>query len=226
MSDYREERKPLAKEDYVEPNCVLCEQPYGAEPETKSVPVQRIIEKMDAYMAKRDYAGAERHLRYGREEAKLGRDERGQLMLYGELVGHYRKTGEKEKAFANGEAVLALIEKAGFADTISAATAYVNVATACSAFGENERALELFRKAKAIYESSAYVRPELYGGLCNNMALTCAGLGLFDEAFACYEKAMETMAKVPGGALEQAITCLNMADAVELRDGPEAGEIF
>ena len=30
----------------------------------RAVPQQRIIEKMDEYMSRRDYAGAERHLLY------------------------------------------------------------------------------------------------------------------------------------------------------------------
>ena len=35
---------------------------------------------------------------------------------------------------------------------------------------------------------------------------------------------MAQMAKVRGGALEQAVTCLNMADAVAAEQGLEAGE--
>jgi tetratricopeptide (TPR) repeat protein len=87
-----------------------------------------------------------------------------------------------------------------------------------------ERALALFERARPIYESSAATRPELLGGLYNNMALTCVALARFDEAEALYDKAMATMAKTPHGALEQAITCLNMADLVAARDGMEAGE--
>jgi hypothetical protein len=56
------------------------------------------------------------------------------------------------------------------------------------------------------------------------MALSCQALGQYEEAFSLYEKAMETMACVRNGALEQAITCLNMADAVAAQSGPEAGE--
>ena len=41
MHDY------LEPEDYVEPRCVLCGDPYGTVPEVKSVPQQRIIAKMD-----------------------------------------------------------------------------------------------------------------------------------------------------------------------------------
>ena len=46
----------LGPEDYLEPACPLCEEPYGVTPAAKPVPQQRIIEKMDEYMSRRDYA--------------------------------------------------------------------------------------------------------------------------------------------------------------------------
>ena len=218
------DNKPLGPEDYAEPACLLCGEPYGAEPSLRAVPQQRIIEKMDEYMSRRDYAGAERHLLYWMEEARLGRDLRGQLMLSNELIGHYRKTGDREKALRWVDEALRLLRTLDFEGSVSAGTTYVNAATACNAFGENERALSLFEKAREVYESGVQVRPELLGGLYNNMALANQALGRYDEAFALYDRAMEQMGKLPGGALEQAITCLNMADAVAARDGLEAGE--
>lgn len=214
----------LTPEDYAEPRCVLCEAPFGAEPPVRSVPQQRIIEKMDEYMARRDYAGAERHLLYWLSEARLGGDKRGELMLLGELVGHYRKTGEKEKSLARGEEALALVEALDYGGSITAGTTCVNVATACSAFGLPERALELFEKARAVYEAVPETPPQLLGGLYNNMALVCTALGRFAEAHTLYDLAMDCMARVPGGALEMAITCLNRADAVAAEAGEEQGE--
>ena len=203
---------------------MLCEEPYGVTKEVKPVPQQRIIEKMNEYMGRRDYKGAERHLHYWLEEARLGRDLRGELMIRNELIGHYRKVGEREGAMENIDVALALLEALDFGQTISAGTTYVNAATACNAFGENGRSMTLFQKAKAIYEAAPRTEAGLLGGLYNNMALTCAALERYDEALAYYEKAMEQMGKVPGGALEQAITCLNMADMLEKRDGLEAAE--
>ena len=197
---------------------------YESQPRLQPIPQRRVIEKMDWYMSRRDYAGAERHLLYWLEEARQGGDLRGALMLRNELVGHYRKTGEREKALASGEAAVKLVERLDFGDTITAGTTYVNFATALNAFGENARALALFEKAKPIYESSAATRPELLGGLYNNMALACVALGRYPEAEVLYEKAIERMQALPHGALEAAITCLNKADLVEARDGMEAGE--
>ena len=254
----------------------------------RPVPQKRIIEKMNEYMSRRDYSGAERHLSYWFEEALLGGDLQGQLMIRNELVGHYRKTGQKEKAMDNAAKALELLETLEMEKTITAGTTYVNAATACSAFGDHERAIALFTKAREAYESSAYTDAELLGGLYNNMALTCTALGQkrltegndgaqaqgglqtkdgaqaqgglqtkdgaqaqgglqtkdgaqaqervqtqaggksaaewFEEALALYEKAARVMAGVPDGELEQAISCLNMADTVEAQAGMEEGE--
>lgn len=199
----------------------------------RPVPQQRIIEKMDEYMSRRDYDGAGKHLMYWLEEALQGEDLRGQLMLRNELIGHFRKTGNRDEALKNVEEALHLLDRLDFGSSVSAGTTYVNAATACSAFGENKRAMALFQKARRIYESLPAEDPkekQLLGGLYNNMALTCAALAKEDardwygQAFDLFEKALEQMREVPGGELEQAITYLNIADALEGRDGPEAAE--
>lgn len=214
----------IKKEDYVEPACPLCDEHFGAEPKVKRVPQQRIIAKMDDYMSHRDYAGAERHLLYWLEEARLGQDERGELLICNELIGHYRKTGNQEKAFVYAERALELIREMEFEGTISSGTTYVNAATAYNAFGRNEEAFRLFEKAREVYESGPNTDPALLGGLYNNMGLVCVSLKRYEEAASLYEKAMEVMGCVPGRELEQAITCINMANAAEDELGPEEAE--
>lgn len=192
----------------------------GAAP---GIPQQRVLQKMDEYMSRRDYAGAERHLRYWLEEARALGDARGELLVCNELVGHFRKTGNREGAFEQARAALALIDDMDFGQSISAGTTYTNIATAYNAFGQNAESLELFRKAAALYESSPHTDPQLLGGLYNNMALTCVTLGRHDEAQGLFRKALDTMAKVRHGQLEQAITHLNMADAAAALDRAKAG---
>ena len=189
----------------------------------QSIPQQRIIERLDDYMSRRDYAGAERHLRYWLDEALAAGDKRGELMVRNELVGYYRKAGDRQQAFLHAGAAARLVEKLGFENTISAGTTYTNIATAYNAFGENERALEYFGKAVALYEGSPHTDLRLLGGLYNNKALACVSLGRFHEADELYEKALATMSQVENGELEQAITYLNMADAVTARTKAEKG---
>ncbi len=209
----------IGKEDYAEPRCLLCEEPYGAEAQVKPVPQARIMEKVDAYMARRDYPGVERHLLYWLEEAKLGHDKKGELMIENELIGHYRKVQDQAHAFAHAEAAIRLLNEIGFEGSITEGTTYVNAATAHQAFGAHGTALAYFEKARAAYEAIPSVKPALLGGLYNNMALTLVSLGRFQEANALYEKALQTMANAPHGVLEQAITYLNMANAAEDEKG-------
>ena len=185
----------------------------------RPVPQRRIIDKMDEYMSRRDYNGAERHLLYWLEEAKLGGDLRGQLMLRNELVGHYRKTGQKEPAMESAEKALALLRELDMEDTITAGTTYVNIATACGAFGDHERAIRLFEKARIAYESSSQTGAQLLGGLYNNMGLAYMDTGQYGQAHDCYAKALETMSRADHGELESAITLLNMADTLSLEKG-------
>lgn len=214
----------LKPEDYAEPRCLLCDEAYGVTPQVKSVPQQRIIAKMNDYMSRRDYAGAERHLLYWLNEAKLGKDGGGELMIRNELIGHFRKTGNREGAFEHAEAALELLDKLGLSGSKSAGITYINIATAYNAFGENEMSLQIFNKAKETLQRLKDPDSDLLGGLYNNMALTCAALSRFDEAFSHYESALGYMSKVKGGGLECAITYLNMADAYEAALGSEAAE--
>ena len=214
---------PLEREDYEEPRCLLNMDPPNAETPVSTIPQLRVREKLDEYMSRRDYDGAERHLRYWLEEARAGRDLRGELMVRNELIGHYRKTGNRDAALTQADAAIALLEPLGLGGSVSAGTTYVNAATAMNAFGENERALELFHRARETYEAAS-ADEALLGGLYNNLALVETALGRYDDAAAHYERAMAIMGRQPNGALEQAITCLNMADLAAARYGMERGE--
>ena len=215
--------KFLNPEDYMDsafPAGCSC----GNESEERAIPQQRVMAKLDSYLNAKDYEEAERHLLYWMSEADRLHDLRGQLMVSNEMIGLYRKTGKQIEAYAYAEKALSLLKEMDFEESVSAGTTYVNAATAYNAFGEHEKALELYEKARAVYEGNPAVPDHLRGGLYNNMALSCKALGRYDEAFALYEQAMRAMAEVPGGVLEQAITCLNMADAVAAQQGLEAGE--
>ena len=214
----------LQEEDYQESACPLCLRPGPGKEPASPIPQKRIIEKLDAYMSRRDYAGAERHLLYWLEEAKQQSDERGELLVRNELIGHFRKTGKQKEAMEQIEKALQLIPVLGFEGTVSAATTYVNAATACQAFGDAGRSADLFEQARKIYEERPETRPDLLGGLYNNMGLTLTAMGEYEKALIMYERAMEQMSLADSGKLEQAITCLNMADLAEARDGIETAE--
>lgn len=188
------------------------------------IPVMRVRDRLDALTGKKDYLGAANHLKYWRAEARALGDLDGEFAVLGEMMGVYRKLGDREKAMESAEAALAMLPLLDIEDSVGAGTAYVNAGTVCVFCGEGERALELFTKARRIYEDTLPREDERLGGLYNNMALAAAELAQWDEAFRLYALALEIMARQPSGQLEQAITYLNMANAAEAAKGMEEAE--
>ena len=213
----------LEKEDYVDPRCALCGKP-GEEETVQPVPVGRIMDKLREYEDRNDWPAVERHLKYWLAEAEANRDERGQLMLHNELMGYYRKQGKKDEAFSHAEKADYLVKKLEMEDTVTAGTTWVNTGTVREAFGDPVGGLEFFERAKANYEKNLPDNDGRLGGLYNNMALSLAVCGRFDEAMGMFCNAIEVMKKQEYGELEQAITWLNMADAAEAALGTEQAE--
>ncbi len=178
--------------------------------------VERILEKLDEHLERNDYHSAEKHLLYWLEEGKGHREE---VPLLNELMGLYRKQGMEEPAIKTAETAIEKISVYGMEKRVSAATTYLNSATVFKAFGKADRALPLFEQAKEIYENNLNENDKKLGGLYNNMALALVDLHRFREAREYYEKAVSIMEKHETGALEVAITYLNIASAIEEEKG-------
>ena len=216
----------IQKEDYEEPNCLLID-PSTGQPQScgnRAIPLMRVLEKLDDFCGKEDYAGAERHLQYWFAEAEALGDRRGCFSVANELMGYYRKQGRKDEALAWVQKALALTDELEYTHTPGGATCYVNCGTVYDAFAMPEEAIGFFEKARAIYENAPHREWKKLGGLYNNMALTLADLERYGEAMENYYNALEAMAHVENGELEQAITWLNMADALAMKDGPDAAQ--
>lgn len=214
----------LHPEDYVEPRCVLCGEPYGAEPKPVLIPRDRVLEKFDTYMAQKDYASAERHMQYWLAEAEAGRDKQGQFQICNELMGYYRKIGKRGEALDSVRRALKLVREMHMEDSVTGATALLNAATVYDAFGMAEKSVDLFRQARVIYERELSEDDPRRGGLYNNMALALAAVQAYDEAQALYLAALRIMENAPRGKLEQAITYLNLADAVYAQLGAQEAD--
>lgn len=210
----------LKPEDYKEPACIFCTDFYQPDkPSVTPVPLQRILAKLDEDFGRNDYAAAERHLLYWIKEAGEGGDLRGLLSLENERMGLYRKLGRKEAAIGCAEAALELAEKTELTDSVTGATTDLNAATVFKAFGMAERAIPYYERARAIYERQLAPDDPRRGGLYNNMALALCDLGRYAEARNCYDAALSVMAKAEHGALEQAITQLNLCNLAEAEKG-------
>lgn len=216
--------RTLEPADYAEPACLLCGQPFGEPERFRPVPMNRVRARLDELEGRRDFAGAERQLKYWLEEARMGRDTRGEFSLRNEMMGLYRKQGRREDAYHCAGEALALIPALDIGDSVAAATCYVNCATVYDAFDEPERALPFFEQARNIYVKRLSTADPLLGSLYNNMALALAQLGRYGEAMDLFERAIQIMSTKPGGELEQAVTWLNMADALLASRGAEEAE--
>ena len=210
----------LDEKDYKEPSCPFDFSMWTDEDPASRIPVDRVIEKEDAFLAKNDYPGAERLLKYWLGEAQAGGDVRGAFAVLNELMGVMRKSGRESDAFSYAEQAVALSHHPSIGDgSIAQATAFLNAATVRKAFGKSEEAVALYEKAAAIYEKELDENDPRLGGLYNNTALALTDVGRADEAVALYLRAIELMGKVKNGALEQGMSYLNLCDALLKRDG-------
>ena len=129
------------------------------------IPVRRVIDKMNEYMSRLDYAGAERHLNYWLAEARAGGDRRGELTVLNELIGHCRKTGQKEAAERYSGEALSLLDALELGGSVTAGTTYINIATAAYVFGDYVRSMDMFDRAESVYLRNPDTDPQLLGGL-------------------------------------------------------------
>ncbi len=181
----------------------------------------RILDKLDGFLSKNDYAGAESHLLYWLGEVKLTDNKRAMLLLENELCGLYRKLQKEKDALAAVEAALALVVDMGIENNIGAGTTYINAGTVLKAFGRAKEAIPLFEKANAVYQKELPKTDNRFGGLYNNMALAFVDVKEFGKALELYEKAIKVMQSTKDGMLEVAITYLNIASLREAELGLE-----
>lgn len=185
----------------------------------ESISVDRVLDKLDTYLHKNDYAGAERHLLFWLGEGLASDNPRLIIAIRNELMGLYRKLGRREEALACVKMALEELEARGVSQQSGAATTLLNAATVYKAFGMAEEALPLFLRAREIYERELAADDARLAGLYNNMALALVDLSRFEEAISLYGRAIAILEARGDSAPEIAITHLNIASAKESAHG-------
>lgn len=211
--------------DYKEPSCALCGGREFYNPDKNApdgrIPVSRAIEKLDEYLNKNDMVGARAHLEYWQKEAISLHDEHGELAITNELIGLYRKLGEKQLALSSANRALALVNLLKLEGSLSEATILLNVATAYKAFGDSEKAVALYNKTFAVYNEKLPENDVMFAGLFNNAALALTDLKRYDEAEAYYKKAIAITEKAENGAPDAAISYINLAHLQDEQQKPK-----
>ena len=215
--------------DYKEPRCLLCDgkdfyYPDGKKP-IERIPVNRIISKIDECFEKNDMAGAGKVLEYWANEAVAFNDLDGELAVMSEMMGYYRKTGEKEKALKSVKRGFELINLTGREKDVSTATVMLNGATTLKAFGQAEKAEKIYGEVLEVYNKFLDKNDEKFGGFYNNFALCLQDLKKYEKAEDCFKKALAVMKNVKGGKPDMAITYSNLATLYELWLGGEDKKI-
>ncbi len=213
----------LRPEDYIEPACPFCTDGYKNERPRETVPVDRVISRLDALLSKNDTEEASRHLNYWLEECNRVGDMRARLTLLDEQMGLMRKTGKDEEATCAANEAIRLIPVLKQENTQCHGTVLLNAATVNKAFGRNREAIELYEKSRAILEALP-TPPSLLAGLYNNAATAYTSVNEYKKARELFDKALSIMLETENGGCDAAITCLNLADLTAAEKGAEDGE--
>ena len=192
--------------------------------EIKNLNSQTILNELDEFLSRKNYDGAEEFLLKTLSTAKNGNNFKTEILCLNELMGLYRKLSRKEGAYSCTNKAIERINELKLDGQVGVATTYLNCATVFKAFGEPQKALKFYEKANAIYVNKLEPDNVQFAGLYNNMALALVDLERFNEADTLYKKAIEILKKDPSGALDTAITYLNMASAAEAKFGLEKAE--
>lgn len=205
--------------DYKEPRCVLCagKEFYNPNIDAPSeiIPVDRIIEKADRFYERNQIEDAEKLLVYWKNEALTVRDKKGELSLLNELIGVYRKLGDRENGIKTINRSLELIEILFKEKSVSTATIMLNVATAYKSFNLSDLAKKTYVQVEEIYDNKLSKDDIKFAGLYNNMALALVDLKEYLNAEKYYFNAIKILENKDEQNNDLAITYVNMAHLYE-----------
>ena len=174
------------------------------------IPLQEILAQCDTLFNAEKSAEKGELLRFWRQKAREAGDRQGELSLLNELMGHYRMTGDVSRGLEAVREGTALIDVLQIGGSLSAGTIFLNGATALHAFGETDKALELYERSYQNYTRHLPCGDERFAGLFNNMASVYMSKGLLKKAEEFYLKALELLNE-KGSFMDAAVTCLNLA---------------
>jgi len=189
----------------------------------ESIPLQRIITKLDALESRNDILSAEKHLEYWRGESVRIGDYSGELSVCNELLGVYRKTLNPQKGTEIISRCFDLLDILQNRNSVSGATILLNAGTTLKAFGFPEKSLPIMEEAREIYERELASNDERIGGLYNNLALVYCDLMQYDKAEELYLNAISIMKNSQREYINCAVSYVNLAHLIYSKE-PENEE--
>ncbi len=175
------------------------------------IDVRKILAEADEMYARNDSVSAEKMLERRLLEAEELGDDEGRLGVLNELLGCYRKTGNREAGLRAAEESLRTVSALGMEGTVTAGTVYLNAATTMREFGMAEEAVRLYDSAARAYAANLDPGDYRFAGLYNNYAACMEACGDIKSAEAYYLRALSVVSRLKDCALEEAVTCVNLA---------------
>ncbi len=208
--------------EHNEPRCCFDVSGYtgvpDAEPTGETLPVPELIRQLDAlYDSGREAEAGEFLLRAGERARMLG-DWRAELSILSELMGYYRRARQEDGGLAAVTEGLNIIREHNLGFTVSGATVMLNAATTMKCFGRAAESMELFRHVCRVYAQNLDPMDYRFGGLYNNMALSCADTGDYQGAEQYFKLAMGVIENCENPDNELAVTLCNMAEMYDRQD--------
>lgn len=182
--------------------------------------MENILQQIDRLLEENKGAQAQALMEESLERALGTGDRSSAVTLLNELIGFCRETGQAERSYYYGEAVLTLLQEMGLSGTLPFATSVLNIASAYRAGGRLEDAMTCYRAVEQIYSQVLQADDMLVASLYNNKALLYQEMGEFEAAGTYLEQALEIALQHPERYYEQASSYANLA-ATYLRLGRE-----
>ena len=132
------------------------------------------------------------------------------LQILNELIGHYRETGEWDKAFEISDRAVMIAGRLFPECSVPYATTLLNAASMYRAAGKLDISLDMYRRVELIYAEVLKADDMLYASLFNNEALLYQERGEFAKAKALLIKALD-IDRANGKEYEEAVSLANIA---------------
>ena len=208
--------------DYQDPICCFDASAYTGLPDTEHESATLDVPAMIAELDKLYNTGRENeagdYLRACRANAAAAGDWRAELSLLSELMGYYRRSGERAEGLQSVEDGLALIRAHHLGSTVSGATVMLNAATTMKCFGRAAESIPFFEHVSRVYAQHLDPTDYRFGGLYNNMALSYEDAEEYLKAEQHFLLAMRVIAACPNPDNELAVTLCNLAELYDRQD--------
>ena len=189
----------------IDEKCCCSKEPIG------TIPIGRIIDKLDVLFAHNKMDEVGDVLRYWESEARALNDDKGLLEILSEEIGYYRKVDDKIRGLKAVDEALFMLNCLDNENSVNNATIYLNCATTMKAFGKAEEAVGYYEKAKEVYERLLPKDDFRLAGLYNNYATALKDLERYDEARENYLKAIKLLEAKDDVYGEIAVSYVNLA---------------